>query len=794
MIVRTSMATVVLLIVGSVVAQDTPAMRPLGATVFKNDFTPKTTRYDLYVTDTIVNYTGKDRKAFAVNGQIPMPTLEFVEGDTALIYVHNRMAKEETSLHWHGLILPNEFDGVPYLTTAPIGAGETQVYKFPLLQHGTYWYHSHTELQEQNGMYGALIIHERPGSSPGQARLPEYTVVLSEWTDMKPGEVHRRLHNANDWFAIQKNQLRPGTTQSYWDAIKEGKVGTKLGNEWKRMNAMDVSDVYYDAFFANGKPVVEAPQFKAGDRVRLRIINGSASTYFWLTYAGGKMTVIASDGADVEPVDVDRFIMGIAETYDVIVTIPADSTAFEFLATSEDRTRSASVWLGTGIKQLAMPLGALKYFAGMKMMNGMMKMDGNLDDMGMHMSLQQMDMNVVMYPEITGEKRKKDKKKEKMELKGKEGMKEMEGNNEGHEGHGKMKHDMGGMGMSDMYKSNELSDIVTLNYAMLRSPTSTALPPGPVHEMRFELTGNMNRYLWAIDNKTISETDKIMIHKGENVRIIMYNNSMMRHPMHLHGHFFRVLNGQGDHAPLKNVLDIMPMETDTIEFLGTEEGDWFFHCHILYHMMSGMGRVFSYADAPVDPALPLPKNSWRTFLKDDKSWHFMFQNDIATNGNDGEAMLQNKRWNLQAEWRLGYTEMHGQEVETHFGRYFGKMQWLFVNAGIDWRTRTEEHGMPEDNLFQQRNTKDSRAVAHVGFQYTLPMLLVADLRVDTDARFRLQLMREDIPLSPRLRLDMMGNSDLEYMGRLRYITTKWLAISTHYDSDMGLGVGLTVSY
>ncbi|MBK9761945.1 MAG: multicopper oxidase domain-containing protein [Flavobacteriales bacterium] len=767
---------IVLLAVGigaSALAQYPEGLRPLGSSVPQGAFTPKTTRYDLYVNDTIVNYTGKDRKAFAVNGQIPMPTLEFVEGDTALIYVHNRMAKDETSLHWHGLILPNEFDGVPYLTTAPIKAGETQVYKFPLVQYGTYWYHSHTELQEQNGMYGALIIHKRFAQP-----MPEYALVLSEWTDMKPDEVHRRLHNANDWFAIQKNKLRPGTTQSYWDAIKEGKVGTKLGNEWKRMNAMDVSDVYYDHFLINGVPVDEAPQFKAGDRVRLRIVNGGASTYFWLSYAGGKMTVIASDGVDVEPVEVDRFIIGIAETYDVIVTIPADSTAFEFLATSEDRTRSASVWLGNGIKQLAMPLGALKYFAGMKMMNGMMKMDGNLDDMGMNMSLQQMDMNVVMYPEITGPKGKKSKKEKMM----------MDDRSE-HEG---MDNSAGGGG--GMYNSNAMSNIVTLNYAMLRSPTSTALPPGPVTELRFELTGNMNRYLWAIDNKTISETDKIMIRKGENVRIILYNNSMMRHPMHLHGHFFRVLNGQGDHAPLKNVLDIMPMETDTIEFLGTEEGDWFFHCHILYHMMSGMGRVFSYEDAPADPALPLPKHSWRTFLKDDKSWHFMFQNDIATNGNDGEMMLQNKRWNLQTEWRLGYTEMHGQEVETHFGRYFGKMQWLFVNAGLDWRTRAEEHGIPEDNLFQQRNTKDGRAVAHIGFQYTLPMLLVADVRVDTDERFRLQLMREDIPLTPRLRLDMMGNSDLEYMGRLRYIVKNWMAITTHYDSDMGWGAGLMVSY
>ncbi len=734
-------------------------MRPLDTYAIEGPFTPKVTRYDLVITDTLVNYTGKVRKAYAVNGSIPMPTLEFTEGDTALIVVRNAMEREETSLHWHGIILPYHLDGVPYLTTAPIKAGETQVYKFPLVQSGTYWYHSHTNVQEQNGMHGALIIHKRNAE-----KTPEQVVILSEWTDMKPKEVHRRLHGANDWSAIKKHQVRPGTVQSYSDAIKDGALGIKLTNEWKRMNAMDVSDVYYDRLLANGRVADEAPQFKGGDRVRVRLINGGASSYFWITYAGGKMTVVATDGIDVEPVEVDRFIMGVAETYDIVVTLPADSTAYELLATSEDRVRSTSVWLGSGIKQLAAPLAPLKYFAGMKMMNDMMKMSGDLDDMGMNMSLQQMDMNVVMYPEVTGTKEATTT-----------------------EGAG---HDHGG----DRYNSNVLSNIVTLNYAMLRAVESTALPPGPVREMRFELTGNMNRYLWAIDNKTVSEADRILIRKGENVRIILHNNSMMRHPMHLHGHFFRVVNGQGDHAPLKNVLDILPMETDTIEFAATEEGDWFFHCHILYHMMSGMGRVFTNPPSEPNPVLPDAKRAARLFARDDKAWHFMGTSDFATNGIDGEAMLQNKRWALQSEWRLGYNADHGQEVETHFGRYLGKLQWWFLNVGIDWRTREGHGNDPEDNLFQQTNTKNSRSVAHIGLQYTLPMLLVLDGRIDTDGRLRAQLMREDIPLTPRLRLDLMGNSDYEYMAGLRYVFDKSWAVRGHYDSDMGWGVGLSITY
>ncbi len=350
----------------------------------QTSFAQKIVRYDLYVKDTIVNFTGKPKRAIAVNGQIPMPTLTFTEGDTAEIYVHNEL-NEETSLHWHGLFLPNQYDGVPNLTQMPIKPHTTHLYKFPIIQHGTHWYHSHTRLQEQIGMYGSFIMNKRK-----ELNIPTLPVVLSEWTDMNPKNVHRMLHNATDWFAIKK-----GTTQSYAEAIKQGYFKTKVANEWKRMNAMDVSDVFYDKFLINGKNESELSQFKAGDKVRLRIANGGASTYFWLTYAGGKITVVANDGNDVEPVEVDRLIIAVSETYDVILTIPEDMS-YEFLVTSEDRTKSASLWLGKGMKMSANPLPKLKYFEGMKMMNGMMKMNGDLESMGMQMSLQQMDMNTVM--------------------------------------------------------------------------------------------------------------------------------------------------------------------------------------------------------------------------------------------------------------------------------------------------------------------------------------------------------------------------------------------------------------
>ncbi|MFZ1799554.1 MAG: multicopper oxidase domain-containing protein, partial [Chitinophagaceae bacterium] len=245
-----------------------------------NNTPPRTVRYDLYVKDTTVLFGKKPKRAIAVNGQIPMPTLIFTEGDTAEIYVHNEM-DEPTSLHWHGLFLPNKEDGVAYLTQMPIPPHSTYVYRFPIKQNGTHWYHSHFELQEQIGMYGMFIMNKR-----NEWDIPTIPLVISEWADMKPEEINRSLHNATDWFAIQK-----GTTQSYAEAIKNRSLKTKLTNEWKRMNAMDVSDVHYDNFLLNGKNQLIAPTFKSGDKVRLRVANGGASDYFWLSYAGGKMTV-----------------------------------------------------------------------------------------------------------------------------------------------------------------------------------------------------------------------------------------------------------------------------------------------------------------------------------------------------------------------------------------------------------------------------------------------------------------------------------------------------------------------
>lgn len=771
----------------------------------------KVVRYDLYVTDTTVSFTGKRKHAYAINGTIPAPTLVLTEGDTAEIYLHNMLKHEETSLHWHGVILPNQADGVPYLTTAPIKAGQTHLYRFPIVQNGTYWYHSHSGLQEQSGMYGALVFQKKNLSSKEMNGMPhmqmheghnmemkghfdrEYTVVLSEWADERPTQIQRRLRTGNDWYSIKK-----GSTQSYSEAIRAHHFKTKVINEWKRMKAMDVSDVYYNRFLINGAPKDSLPDFKAGTTVKLRVVNAGASSYFWLGYGGGKITVVGNDGNDIDPVDVDRLIIAPAETYDLLVSIP-QRMSYEFRATPEDRTGAASIWLGSGMRMPAPALPRLKYFEGMKMMNDMMRTNGTMKDMDMNMHNQVMDMNTVMYPEITGYP-DDNKKGTSATNVVKDTSKSMRSNAEGQ--------DMNMSGMDHMHMSS--GDITTLNYDMFHSPVKTNLPDGPTKVLHFTLTGNMNRYVWTLDNKTVKESDRIMIKKGENVRMIVTNNSMMRHPMHLHGHDFRVINSETDFSPLKNVIDIMPMETDTLEFAANQNGNWFFHCHILFHMMAGMGRVFRYENSTVNPELPDAEKAYQIFRrrKEQNMKHLMIRAGLESNGSDGEAMISTNRAALQETWHLGLRPEHGYESETNIGRYFGTNQWWFAYAGFDYHYKVIDpsfenghafvakniFGDESTNMFGQTSNKADRKTVMAGIQYTLPLLFLADFRVDGNGKLRFQVSREDIPVTKRLRFNIMINSDKEYAAGFRYIVSKWFALSTHYDSDMGLGAGATLTY
>ncbi|MEX2336815.1 MAG: multicopper oxidase domain-containing protein [Fulvivirga sp.] len=774
--------------------------------------TGNTVVYNLTVSDTTVNYTGKKMRALATNGQIPAPTLRFTEGDTAVIYVHNR-TKNTVSFHWHGILLPNKFDGVPLLTTELIESGETYLFKFKIIQNGTYWYHSHTELDEQKGQYGPIVIQPKDGID-----TKEKVIHLSDWVNERPWEVLRTLKRHNDWYTIQRNAI-----QSYARAIATGNLKTKLWLEWNRMPDFDLADVYYDAFLANGMQTENATGFEPGDKVRLRVVNGSASSQFWLQFAGGKMTVVAADGLEVEPVEVDKVFIATAETYDVEITIP-ENGKYEFRATSWDMSGHASVWFGEGMTHAAPSLPQPDYFK----LAGKMRKMSEMMDMTMGRAPKDIpdikvvppgeapmpDMDMGKMPEDNHMQH--DMRKMEDEQNMPDSM-EMEAPMKRDDMH--MKHQIPdtaatkgkvykasemsqeGMMMGDMnmgplgttmtgYQQVQASfpDETLLNYDMLRAIQPTTLPAdNPTRIVHLYLTGNMFRYVWSINDLPLSRADKILINRGENVRFVMHNTTMMSHPMHLHGHFFRVVNKQGKYSPLKHTVNVAPMEMVTIEFEATEDKDWFFHCHLLYHLMSGMARVVSYEGSDVPPNT---KKKYSKFISDDRAYFPFAELTLQSNGVWGEFNVANTYWLYNVEGEANWEGTF--EIEPKIQRFIGPKQFFAAYVGAEV-SREEE----EDTETGGTKMTD-RQVATLGIRYFLPMSLWADLRVDHEGNFQLAIEREEIPITQRWRIGGSFEYDLkddwEYTVRTFYIVTKYTALSINYDSEFGFGGGVLIVY
>ena len=716
--------------------------------------------YDLYVADTIVNYTGKKRHAIAVNGSIPAPTLSFTQGDTAIIRVHNRM-KQETSIHWHGLLLPNSEDGVPYLTTAPILPGKSYTFMFPLAQSGTYWYHSHTDVQEQSGLYGSIVIRR-----PDEPVMKEHVLVLSDWTDENPRQVLRYLKRGAEWYSVRK-----GALQSYGEAIAAGYFKDKLYQEWKRMTPMDVADVYYDQFLINGKPKSQFVDAKPGDVIKLRIINGSSSSYFLVQFAGGPMQVVAADGINVQPFMIDKIELATAETYDVLIKIPGNGS-YELRATSWDITNFGSVFYGSGQEVKAPDIPRLNYFAMLKEMNEMMgSMDMSGGGMNMHnmhnmKQGQQGDMNDSAMPGM-------DTTNKQQSVSGHEGHNM---NNQGQDKsmeHGQMPGMMDRLGGSGS----------TFTYDMLKSINPTVLDSTKkLREVKLTLTGNMLRYVWSFDNKTLAESDNILIRRGENVRFVMTNATMMRHPMHLHGHFFRFVNAQGNYSPMKHTFDIRPMETVTIEFYANEEKDWFFHCHNLYHMSSGMARIVSYEGSEKNI---YAQNDYKTLKKHhDRNWYPWFDIVAHSQATFGQLTVSETKFAFESEARASYKGDF--EIENHLLRYLGNQQYFAPFIGFDYRNNR--------SISRESNSKDNRKVFDAGFYYLLPMLVRSEWRIDHTGKLRLQLERTDLALSNNFFMDVQANTDKEYNLNFRYMFSRYFSLSSSYDSDYKWGIGLTLHY
>jgi CopA family copper-resistance protein len=487
--------------------------------------------------------------ATGINGQVPAPILRWREGDTVTLAVTNRLP-EPSSIHWHGIRLPNPMDGVPGLTFRGIAPGETFVYRFPVRQSGTYWYHAHSGFQEQTGLYGAIVID--PNGGYPQPFDRDYVVLLSDWSSEPPDTIVSNLKFQSDYYNYGQRTL--GTFIA--DAGRQG-LGETVSDrlEWGRMrmsptDILDVGGATY-TYLINGQPPGAnwTALFKPGEKVRLRFINGSAMSIFDVRIDGLPMTIVQADGNDVAPVMADAFRISVAETYDVIVE-PKENRAYTLVVQAEDRSGYAR--------------GTLAPQAGMSA--AIPPMDPRplrtMADMG---------MAGMEHGEMPGMELSPEGKR----LEGKPGV--------------------DNVAMMPAERLDSAGDgfpagLRVLSYADLRATRPGTDPRPPSRDITLHLTGNMERFIWGFDGKKFSEAEPIVLKRGERVRFILINDTMMEHPIHLHGLWSELDNGQGEHRPYKHTINVKPGERLSFLVTADEPGRWAFHCHLLYHMEMGMFR------------------------------------------------------------------------------------------------------------------------------------------------------------------------------------------------------------
>lgn len=576
-------------------------------------------------------------------------------------------------------------------------------------------------------MYGAIVVEPRDGEPQKADR--DHVVVLSDWTNENPTEVMRTLMRGSDYYAVKK-----GNAQSIVGALRAGAWSEYIDREKSRMPPMDVSDVYYDAFLINGSNGATL-QAEPGETVRLRLINASASTYFYVHTSAGPMTIVAADGPAVHPVNVDRLLMGIAETYDVLVTIP-ESGAWELRATAQDNSKHGSVFLGQGEQRLAESLPSPQLY----------RMDEMLES--------------------------------------------------------------GLASMDDESAAASNPERPVPPYHLLQSVVPTRLPEdAPVREIELRLTGDMERYIWSFNGKTFAEDPTVPVNAGELLRITLINDTMMHHPIHLHGHFFRLVNSFGDHSPLKHTVDVPPMGRRTIEFLANEPGDWLMHCHLLYHMDAGMTRIFSYAqgadpeyEPQLDPAhLGMSMVMLEGMLLNSMTmghaevmrgretyglrWHYAFDH----HGDKHEQHLR-PVWQPNLHDMEGHEHGGGHGGEARFnGEYEVDLYWSHY-FGPNFSTTTGYRFSNEDGT-------GHRAFAELG--YRLPYLIHTSLGLDSRGDLSVGLARE-VQITPRLSAEAETeydtNAGFEWAAYMHFMLNKEFSLTGGYHADHGWGAGLSYRF
>ena len=536
------------------------------------------TDFALEITETPVNYTGAARSAVTVNGSVPGPLLRMKEGTTVTLRVTNRL-RVPTSIHWHGIVLPFQMDGVPGISFDGIAPGETFVYQFVVRQSGTYWYHSHSGFQEQTGLYGPLVIE--PAGPERNATDRDYMVMLNDWTDEDPQRIYAKLKKQSDYY----NYAQPTVPDFFRDVREKGlSQALAMREMWNemRMNPTDLSDVsgYTYTYLMNGT----APAgnwtgiFRPAEKIRLRFINGSASTIFDVRIPGLKMTVISTDGQDVVPVSIDEFRISVAETYDVVVE-PQDERAYTLFAQSIDRTGYARGTLAPrGGMQAEVPAMDSRVWLGMQDMMGAMSM-GSMDHGSSHAAV----------PSTPGMDHG--------------GMAGMDMGNQPAGGapvvrHARTEYGPGVDMHVDMPRTNLDDPGIglrdngrrVLTYADLHTIGGPIDAREPSREIELHLTGNMERFMWSFDGVKFSDAKPVHFNSGERLRIVLVNDTMMNHPIHLHGMWSELENPEGQFQVRKHTINVQPAQRITYAVSADNPGRWAYHCHLLYHMEAGMFR------------------------------------------------------------------------------------------------------------------------------------------------------------------------------------------------------------
>jgi CopA family copper-resistance protein len=556
--------------------------------------------YDLTIAETSLRLDGRRARATTINGTVPGPVLRFIEGEQAVIRVHNTL-QEDTSIHWHGIILPTDMDGVPGLSFPGIRPGETFEYRFAVKQAGTYWYHSHSGLQEQLGHYGALIIEPATRSGPAYDR--EHVLMLADWTFENPYRVLSRLKKQPDAYNYQRRTV----ADFFRDVARDGLAAT-VSERWMwagmRMNPTDIADVTGAtySYLVNGH-VAEAPwmaQFAPGERVLLRVINAAAASYFDVRIPGVPMTVVQVSGQPVEPVETDEFRIAIAETYDVIVQLPEDR-AYAVYAETMDRSgyTAATLAPSAGLHAELPPRRRrpLLAMADMGMDHSAM---GGMDHGAMdHGAMDHAAMGHAMPVVTPAPAAAADEHAgHDMSAMGAAAALRAPGTVPPETPHGPETHGAENAMVPMTTKSRLTEPGVGLGadgrrvllYSQLRSAAPYAEFRAPTREIEIHLTGNMERFTWGIDGVPHDKAEPIAFTYGERLRLTMVNDTMMNHPMHLHGMWMELENGQDDRSPRIHTLNVKPAERVSLLVTADAPGRWAFHCHVLYHMEVGMFR------------------------------------------------------------------------------------------------------------------------------------------------------------------------------------------------------------